>query len=326
MIAINYEMIETIQFDDMIEIKQFSFRSTLFHRFPVSKKFGQPLRMKPKPNGALTVSCHEETGLRRAESVGPKGNEEMAHNCIQPEEVLKGCGHEKSHLGDREECSSRISDRRWGWDLGGLPAGRSPGASAHEYRHCFGAKWGKSGVGSGALECRKGNEEREGVWRRPHSTGGMVARRRVSGGRGRSGWMMVTLAVTLAASFFMYASGSEAAKENTRQSSRNRLPSAPLKIPSQIRRKPLAYEPPQSAEIAVDSAGRCKRDAVVNQVDPALWLYAAAEGGIPMHGLTTDALVTEGYADGDRFILEWKGAWLVLRLLCPLLPVSNRFM
>lgn len=73
-----------------------------------------------------------------------------------------------------------------------------------------------------------------------------------------------------------------------------------------------AQSAPQPASIAVDSAGRCTRDAVVNQRNPALWIYASGQGGLGEHGLSTTLLQTGGYPGDIQTVAEWKGAAALL--------------
>ena len=65
--------------------------------------------------------------------------------------------------------------------------------------------------------------------------------------------------------------------------------------------------PPEPEAIGRDGMGRCKRDAVAIEKNPALWIYSSPEGGLPQHGLNTELLVTGGYPNSDRAVTEWKG-------------------
>jgi hypothetical protein len=91
---------------------------------------------------------------------------------------------------------------------------------------------------------------------------------------------------------------------------------ANFRIPTRQSRQLLQQQYPEPSAYGVQQDGVCLKEALPNGVNPALWLYAGAQGGIPQHGLSVSTLVTDGYPGSDPIVGEWKGM-----LCCPQPPL-----
>jgi hypothetical protein len=78
-------------------------------------------------------------------------------------------------------------------------------------------------------------------------------------------------------------------------------------IPSRTARRVLQQQSLYVSALGVREDGTCARETVPSESNPALWLYAADQAGIPKHGLSTPTLVTDGYPGTDAIVGEWRG-------------------